>query len=77
MNAHQGVLFVMWDEPEGGTLIPFVAIGPGVKPGYAGGVSYSHSSFTKSVDEIFGLPVLSTVTGANDFADLFQTGMFP
>jgi hypothetical protein len=77
VNAHQGVLFIVWDEPEGGTLIPFVAIGPGVKTGYTGKVAYTHSSLTKSVDEIFGLPVLSTVTGANDFADLFQTGMFP
>jgi hypothetical protein len=77
VNAHQGVLFVVWDEPEGGTLIPFVAIGPGVKTHYTGGVAYTHSALTKSVDEIFGLPVLSTVAGANDLADLFQPGMFP
>ena len=57
--------------------MPFVAIGPGVKMGYTGEVAYTHSSFTKSVDEIFGLPVLSTVTGANDLGDLFQPGMFP
>jgi hypothetical protein len=77
VTAHQGVLLVMWDEPEGGTLMPFVAIGPGVKAAYTGKVAYTHSSFTKSVDEIFGLPVLSTVTGANDLGDLFQPGMFP
>jgi phosphatidylinositol-3-phosphatase len=77
VNAHQGVLFIMWDEPEGGSLMPFVAIGPGVKTGYAGQVAYTHSSFTKSIDEIFGLPVLSTVSGANDLADLFQPAMFP
>ncbi|HVV52022.1 MAG TPA: alkaline phosphatase family protein, partial [Polyangia bacterium] len=78
VNAHQGVLFIIWDEPEGGSpLMPFVAVGPGVKPGYAGAVSYTHSSFTRSIDEIFGLPVLSTVTGAKDLADLFQPGMFP
>jgi hypothetical protein len=78
VNAHQGVLFVVWDEPEGGSpLMPFVAIGPGVKKGYTGQVGYTHSSLTKSVDEIFGLPILSTVTGANDFADLFQPASFP
>jgi phosphatidylinositol-3-phosphatase len=78
VDAHQGVLFIIWDEPEGGSpLMPFVAIGPGVKMGYTGGVSYTHSSFTKSIDEIFGLPVLSTVTGANDLGDLFQPAMFP
>jgi len=78
VNAHNGVLFIMWDEPEGGgTQMPFVAIGPHVKSGYAGQVSYTHSSFTKSVDEIFGLPILPTVTGANDLADLFQPATFP
>jgi phosphatidylinositol-3-phosphatase len=78
VNAHQGVLLIMWDEPEGGgPLMPFVAIGPGVKAGYTGSVTYTHSSFTKSVDEIFALPVLSTVKSANDLADLFLPGMFP
>ena len=29
VNAHSGVIFIVWDEPEGGsTLIPFFAIGP-------------------------------------------------
>jgi len=78
VNAHNGVLFVMWDEPEGGgSLMPFVAIGPHVKSGYAGQVAYTHSSFTKSIDEIFGLPILSTVTGATDLGDLFQPATFP
>ena len=78
VNAHQGVLFVMWDEPEGGSpLMPFVAIGPGVKTGYTGSVAYTHGSFTKSIDEIFGLPILPTVTGNSDLADLFQSAMFP
>jgi hypothetical protein len=78
VNAHNGVLFVMWDEPEGGgSLMPFVAIGPHVKSGYAGQVAYTHSSFTKSIDEVFGLPILSTVTGANDLGDLFQPATFP
>ena len=78
VNAHNGVLFVMWDEPEGGgPQMPFVAIGPHVKSGYTGQVSYTHSSFTKSVEEIFGLPILPTVAGANDLADLFQPATFP
>ncbi len=74
VNAHNGVLFIMWDEPEGGgSQMPFVAIGPQIKSGYTGQVSYTHSSFTKSVEEIFGLPILPTVAGANDLGDLFQT----
>jgi hypothetical protein len=78
VNAHNGVLFIMWDEPEGGSpQMPFVAIGPHIKSGYTGTVTYSHSSFLKSVEEIFGLPVLPTVASANDLADLFQPATFP
>ena len=57
--------------------MPFVAIGPHIKSGYTGTVTYSHSSFLKSVEEIFGLPVLPTVAGANDLANLFQPATFP
>ena len=78
VNANSGVIFIVWDEPEGGsTLIPFLAIGPHVKPGYAGSHSYNHGSLTKTVEEIFGLPTLPTVASNLDFADLFQTGFFP
>ena len=56
-SANDGVIFIVWDEPVGGsTLIPFVAIGPQVKPGYASSVRFTHSSLTKTVEEIFGLP---------------------
>jgi hypothetical protein len=78
VNAHNGVVFVVWDEPEGGSnLIPFFAIGPNIKAGYTSTVAFTHSSLVKTVEEIFGLPILPTVAGANDFADLFQPGMFP
>ena len=76
-NANDGVIFIVWDEPVGGsTLIPFVAIGPQVKPGYASSVRFTHSSLTKTVEEIFGLPILPTVASANDFSDLFLPGTF-
>jgi phosphatidylinositol-3-phosphatase len=76
-NANDGVIFIVWDEPVGGsTLIPFVAIGPQVKPGYASSVRFTHSSLTKTVEEIFGLPILPTVSSANDLSDLFQPGAF-
>jgi hypothetical protein len=78
VNANAGVIFIVWDEPVGGsTLIPFLAIGPHVKAGYANAVTYTHSSLTRSVEEIFGLPLLPTVAGASDFADLFVAGFFP
>jgi hypothetical protein len=78
VNANAGVIFIVWDEPEGGSnLVPFIAIGPHVKPGYANAVAYTHGSLTRSVEEIFALPLLPAVSGNADFADLFQPGFFP
>jgi len=77
-NANDGVIFIVWDEPVGGSsLIPFVAIGPQVKPGYASAVRFTHSSLTKTVEEIFGLPILPTVASSSDLSDLFQPGTLP
>jgi hypothetical protein len=72
-SAHAGVVFVTWDEGDNTGKMPFVALGPTVKAGYTGTATYSHSSLVKSIEEIFGLPVLSTATSATDFADLFTT----
>jgi hypothetical protein len=78
VNANAGVIFIVWDEPEGGSaLIPFFAIGPRVKPGYTSTVAFTHSSLVKTVEEIFGLPILPTVAAANDLADLFQPATLP
>jgi hypothetical protein len=76
-NLHSSVILLTWDEGSGTTKMPFLAIGPGVKANYTGAVSYDHKSIIKSVEEIFGLPLLSTVSGATDLADLFQPGFFP
>jgi hypothetical protein len=76
-NAHDGVVFLVWDEGFSGPRLPFIAVGPHVKAGYAGTVGYTHSSLLKSLEEIFGLPILPSVTTANDFADLFEPGFFP
>jgi hypothetical protein len=45
----------------------------------AGAVAYGHRSLFKSLEEIFGLPIVPTVAAANDFADLFEVrpGPFP
>jgi phospholipase C len=75
--AHDGVVFLTWDEGDGTNLMPFIAIGNWAKKGYAGAVKYTHSSLLKSEEEIFGVPVLATVQSASDFADLFQPGHFP
>lgn len=76
-NRNAGVIFLTWDEGEGSDTIPFLAIGPGVKTGYAGSVPYTHSSLLKSVEQILGLPILPAVSQANDLSDLFKAGQYP
>jgi hypothetical protein len=76
-EAHDGAIFIVWDEGGGTNRIPFIAVGPGVKKGYAGTKTYTHSSLVKSVERILGLPYLSTAAKANDFSDLFEKGKFP
>ncbi|HSQ61583.1 MAG TPA: alkaline phosphatase family protein [Polyangiaceae bacterium] len=75
--AHDGYVFITWDEGDSTNLIPFIAIGKHSIAGHPGSVQYTHSSMLKSEEEILGVPVLSTVTSANDFADLFDPGTFP
>jgi hypothetical protein len=77
VNLNNGVIFIVWDEGSSTAKVPFLAVGPGVKTGYTGSVSYDHGSIIKSVEEVFGLPLLSTVSGKNDLADLFNAGFFP
>jgi hypothetical protein len=76
-TTHAGIVFITWDEGNSTNKMPFLAVGPGVKAGYAGAVSYDHGSLVKSIERILGLPFLSTVSGKNDFTDLFNPGFFP
>jgi phosphatidylinositol-3-phosphatase len=76
-NAHAGVVLVTWDEPEDTSKMAFFAAGAGVRKNFAGAKTYTHSSIIKSVEEVFSLPILPAVAGANDLKDLFDTGAFP
>jgi hypothetical protein len=71
VTAKGGVIFVIWEEGDHTNTLPFLAIGPDVKPGYAGRTPYTHGSTLKTIEEILGLPVLSAAAGANDLTDLF------
>jgi hypothetical protein len=78
IGKNSGVIFVVWDEGSSKKRpIPFFAIGPGVKTGYVSNVKYDHGSLVRSVEEIFGLPTLPTVSAKNNFADMFKPGSFP
>ena len=76
-NANAGAIFLTWDEGDDTKKMPMIAIGPHTKVNYAGKVKYTHSSQLKSIERILGLPTLSTVSDANDYADLFVDGFFP
>jgi len=75
--AHDGYVFITWDEGDSTNLIPFIAIGKHSIAKKAGTVKYTHSSLNKSIAEVFGVTPLSTVASASDFADLFDPGTFP
>lgn len=78
INSHQGVLLIAWDEPVGSTgTIPLIVLGPHVKPNFVSSVTYTHGSIVKSIEQIFGLPTLATVTADNAFGNFFDAGFFP
>jgi phosphatidylinositol-3-phosphatase len=76
-NTHAGVIFLVWDEGEGTPTMPFIVVGPHVKPGYTSTVAVDHSSLVKSLERILELPILPKVSSATDFSDFFQAGYFP
>ena len=76
-GAHAGVVLVVWDEGDASGHLPFLAVGKGVKPGYAGAQTYTHSSVLKTVERILGLPTLAAVDAAADLSDLFVPGALP
>jgi hypothetical protein len=77
VNKHAGVIFIVWDEGRSTTTLPFLAIGPGVKANYASKVASNHGSLVRSVEDIFQLPILPTVSHNNNVADVFKAGFFP
>lgn len=76
-QAHDGVVFITWDEGEATDHMAFLALGPHVRKGHASTVKYTHGSMLKTVEEILQVPVLPTVAGENDLADLFEPGTLP
>ena len=76
--AHQGTLWIVWDEPVGSTgTIPLIVLGPHVRPNHVSTIQYSHGSLVKSVEQILALPTLASVTGDNALGDFFDAGFFP
>jgi len=77
VTKNNGAIFIIWDEGDATLKLPFFAVGPGVNPGHDSAVAFDHGSLVRSVEEIFGLPILPAVAQNNSFADLFKPGSFP
>lgn len=76
-QQNQAVVFVVWDEGSAGKTLPFLAAGWGIKAGYESKARYSHRSVLKTIERIFGLPVLDAVRNAQDLGDMFEPGILP
>lgn len=76
-RQNDAVVFVMWDEGSRSPKMPFFAAGAGVRQGHQSDVSYSHRSVLRTVERIFGLPVLPAVSDATDLSDMFEPGVLP
>ncbi len=69
-----GAVFITWDEgSSGNNPIGMIVLSPFAKGhGYTNTTLYSHSSFVRTVETIFGLsPLLANAATAADLADLF------
>jgi len=73
-----GAVFLTWDEDSGSTTnhpIGMIVLSPLAKGnGYTNTTLYSHSSFVKTAETIFGLsPLLAHTSSATDLSNLFVT----
>ena len=69
-----GVIFITWDESEGGvdTPIGLIAISPLAKLGYSNEVAYTHSSLLRTVQDVFALrPFMRDAANVRSLDDLF------
>jgi acid phosphatase len=60
-----GILFVTWDEDEGGNdeKVPMIILSPRLKQaGMTSATPFTHSSYLATIEDLFGLPRLPTVT---------------
>jgi phospholipase C len=78
-----GALFVIWDEGDESGFppkatdgpVPMFVLSPKGKPGYKSTTTFTHSSTLKTVEEIFGLPLLGDAKTATttDLSEFFTS----
>lgn len=73
-----GILFITWDEAEGRNgdskeQIPLIVVTPRIKSkGYKSTTTYTHASYLATIEDLFGLPRLPTVTSLANFSEFWQ-----
>ncbi len=74
--TNNGALFIVWDEGEDGLDGPIgmILLSPLARGGgYSNNIHYTHSSFVRTMQEIFGVsPWLGDAANATDLRDLFM-----
>jgi len=70
------VVFVTWDEGStsigGGGRVATLVIGPGVKRAYRSGVSHTHYSLLRTIEDAWGLGCMNRTCAANDMREFFR-----
>ena len=79
-GVDDGVLFVMWDEGDESLgseasdgPIPFIVLSPRAKKGYASPTPFTHSSYLRTIETIFGVPFLRGAQNAKDLSEMFTS----
>lgn len=73
-----GAIFITWDNDDYSATAPIgmIILSPYIKsPGYHNSIAYDHSSTLKTMQEIFGVPLIRAAanTSTNDLFDFFTT----
>jgi len=75
---HGAILMITWDEAEGRNgdstdQIPMIVMQKGMAhPGMQDATAYTHSSYLATVEDLFGLPRLATVTSTPSLMPMLQ-----
>ena len=73
-----GVVLITWDEAEGRNgddpdKIPMIVLSPRLKmSGMQSATAFTHSSYTATVEDLLGLPRLTTVTTTNNLMEFMN-----
>ncbi len=78
---NNGVIFLVWDEGDETGFppkasdgpVPFIVLGPKVKPGYVLSTKVTHSALLRTIESIFGVPYLRGAMTAPDLSEVFTT----